>query len=79
MSYNIIGAVTAAVAGVLIAFVNYVFSKKVLIKAPEKYSLITVARQILQVGFLVIVYFVGEKTQLADPVYLLAEARQMAE
>lgn len=74
MSYNIIGAVTAAVAGVLIAFVNYVFSKKVLIKAPEKYSLITVARQILQVGFLVIVYFVGEKTQLADPVYLLVGA-----
>ena len=74
MSYNIIGAVTAAVAGVLIAFVNYVFSKKVLIKAPEKYSLITVARQILQVGFLVIVYFVGENTQLADPVYLLVGA-----
>lgn len=61
-------------SGLLVAFVNYLFSKKVLIKAPQKYSLITVARQILQVGFLAIVYLIGTKTELADPVYLLVGA-----
>ena len=74
MNHNIIGAIVAAIAGVVIALINYIFSKKVLINAPEKYSLITVVRQILQVGFLVVVYFTGTKTQLADPVYLLVGA-----
>ena len=74
MNHNIIGAIVAAIAGVVIALINYIFSKKVLINAPEKYSLITVLRQILQVGFLVVVYFTGTKTQLADPVYLLIGA-----
>ena len=74
MNHNIIGAIVAAIAGVVIALINYIFSKKVLINAPEKYSLITVVRQILQVGFLVVVYFTGTKTQLADPVYLLIGA-----
>lgn len=74
MNHNLIGAIVAAIAGVVIALINYIFSKKVLINAPEKYSLITVVRQILQVGFLVVVYFTGTKTQLADPVYLLIGA-----
>ena len=74
MNHNLIGAIVAAIAGVVIALINYFYSKKVLINAPEKYSLITVVRQILQVGFLVVVYFTGTKTQLADPVYLLIGA-----
>ncbi|MBQ7295965.1 MAG: hypothetical protein IJW86_07200 [Clostridia bacterium] len=74
MYHNIIGAAVAMASGLVIAFVNYLFSKKVLVKAPEKYSLITVARQILQVGFLALVYLVGTKTQLADPMYLLVGA-----
>lgn len=74
MNHNIIGAVITAVVGLLIAFINYTLSKRVLIKSPERYSLITVARQLLQIGFLVVVYFVGEKTQLADPTYLLVGA-----
>ena len=74
MNHNIIGAVAAAFSGLVIAFVNYLISKKVLIKAPEKYSLVTVVRQILQVGFLALVYLIGTKTQLADPVYLLVGA-----
>lgn len=74
MSHNITGAVGMAAIGLLIAFLNYVFSKKVLEKAPQKYSLITVARQILQVSFLAAVYFLGANTQLADPVYLLVGA-----
>lgn len=74
MNLNIIGAVFATVLGFLIAFVNYIFSKAVLKKAPEKYALITVARQGLQIGFLIIVYFVGTKTQVADVTYLLVGA-----
>lgn len=74
MNQNIIGAVITAAIGLLIAFINYTLSKRVLIKSPERYSLITVARQLLQIGFLIVVYFVGEKTRLADPTYLLVGA-----
>lgn len=74
MSHNIIGAAVALASGLVIAFINYLFSKTVLIKAPEKYSLVTVARQVLQVGFLALVYLIGAKTQFADPAYLLVGA-----
>lgn len=74
MNYDIIGAVAAAAAGVLIAFANYLFSKKILMKAPEKYSLISVVRQVVQIGFLALVYFIGAKTEIADPLYLLVGA-----
>ena len=74
MSHNIIGAAIAFFSGFLIAFINFLFSKKVLIKVPEKFSLVTVARQIIQVGFLALVYFVGTKTQFAEPAYLLVSA-----
>lgn len=74
MNHSIIGAVVAALAGFLIAFANYIFSKKVLIKFPEKYALVSVGRQILQVGFLIIVYFVGTKIETVNIVYLLVGA-----
>lgn len=74
MNQNIVGAFATAATGLFIAFVNFVLSKKVLVKAPKKYSLITVARQIIQVGFLAAVYFVGTSTGFADPIYLLVGA-----
>ena len=74
MIANIIGAVIAAAVGLLIAFANYIFSKKVLLKSPEKYSGSFVIRQILQVAYLVLVYFIGSKTQIADLAYLLVGA-----
>lgn len=74
MNHDIIGAVMAAIMGAFIAFVNYLLSKKAIVRAPEKYALITVARQILQIGFLAAAYFVGTKTQLANPTYLLIGA-----
>lgn len=74
MNHSVIGAVIAAIIGLLIAFLNYAFSKKVLIKAAEKYSLITVVRQILQVGYLAAAYFIGSKTEGVDPVYLMVGA-----
>lgn len=74
MSHSFIGGAAAAIIGLLIAFINYFISKKVLIKAPEKYSLITVARQVLQIGFLALAYFVGTKIQTVDPTYVLVGA-----
>ena len=74
MIANIIGGVIAAAVGSLIAFANYIFSKKVLLKAPEKYSATFVVRQVLQVAYLVLVYFIGSKTQIADLVFLLVGA-----
>ena len=58
----------------MIAIANYIFSKKVLLKAPEKHSGSFVIRQILQVAYLVLVYFIGSKTQIADLAYLLVGA-----
>lgn len=74
MNHNIIGALIAAATGFFVAFANYLISEKVLIKSPEKYSLVTVARQILQVGFLVAVYFVSTKVQSVESSYLLVGA-----
>ena len=74
MDHNIIGALIAAAAGVIVAFANYLLSKTILTKAPEKYSLITVVRQIFQIGFLVVAYFVGAGTESVDTVYVLVGA-----
>ncbi len=74
MNANIIGGAVAIIVGFLVAFINYFFSKTVLLKAPEKYSLITVVRQVLQIGFLVVAYFVGDRIQAVDTVYLLVGA-----
>lgn len=74
MNANIIGVIVAVVCGFFIAFVNYILSKTILAKAPEKYSLITVVRQVFQIGFLVAVYFVGDKIQSVNTIYLLVGA-----
>ena len=71
---NIIGAVLAAAIGFLIAYANYVFSKKVLLKSPNKFPAAFMVRQLLQVVYLVLVYFIGTATGMADLVYLLAGA-----
>lgn len=73
MNQDIIGAVIAALIGVGVAFINYLISKYVLIKSPQKYSFTTVVRQVVQVGFLVAVYLVGQRTAF-DPIYLLIGA-----
>ena len=74
MGTNIIGVVVAVVCGFLIAFVNYILSKAILTKAPEKFSLITVVRQVFQIGFLVTVYFIGDKIQSVNTIHLLVGA-----
>lgn len=74
MNADIIGGIVAIFCGFLVALVNYALSKSMLTKAPEKYSLVTVARQVLQIGFLVFVYFIGDKIEVVDTMYLLVGA-----
>ncbi len=74
MKPDIVGAAVAAGLGVLIAVINYLLSRQVLMKAPEKYAFITVTRQVIQIGFLVLVYFAGSRLTDADVTYLLVGA-----
>lgn len=74
MLIKLISAVIAALAGTLVAFLNYLISKTVLQKAPQKYSLTMVVRQVLQISFLVIVYLVGSKIETLNMGYILVGA-----
>lgn len=74
MNHNITGALIAAAVGLLVAFANYLISERVLVKAPGKYSLVTVVRQLLQIGFLVAVYFAGTRIESVESTYLLVGA-----
>ena len=74
MKLDIVGAGITAILGILIALANYLMSKQVLLKMPDKFALITGAPQIIQVGFLVAVYFIGTKLTDISSVYLLAGA-----
>ncbi len=73
MTHNIVGAVICTLAGFFIAYVNYVISRKILSAYPEKLALSTVARQVVQVGYLASVYFIGSGTQV-NLTYLLVGA-----
>ncbi len=73
MAHNIIGAVICAAAGFLIAYVNYVLSRKILETRPEKLVLSTVARQVVQVGYLAAVYLIGSRLTVSLT-YLLVGA-----
>lgn len=65
MAHNIIGAVICVLAGLLIAYLNYVLSKKILETRPERFALATVLRQIVQVGYLIAVYFIGSELNVS--------------
>ena len=65
MAHNIIGAVICALAGLLIAYANYLLSRKILQVSPSKFALVTVARQIIQVGYLAAVYFIGADLEVS--------------
>ena len=73
MAQNIIGAVICALAGFLVAYINYALSRKILETHPEKFALATVARQVVQVGYLIAVYFIGSKLSVSL-VFLLVGA-----
>lgn len=62
---NAVGAAIAFLAGVAVSALNYLLSKRVLQRAPEKYASMTVARQMIQVLYLVAVFFVGERISVS--------------
>ena len=70
MIVDLIGALAAFLAGAGICYLNYLISKKVLTKYPQNFSFVTILRQLLQIGFIVIAYIIGSKTTL-DTWYLL--------
>ncbi|MBQ3137577.1 MAG: hypothetical protein IJB74_08880 [Clostridia bacterium] len=61
MAHNIIGALICALAGFIVALVNYLLSKRILETRPEKFAFSAVARQVIQIGYLVTVFFIGSR------------------
>lgn len=59
MNENIVGAIITFALGVGVASVNFLLSKAILIKQPEKYALGTIIRQITQIIYIVAIYFVS--------------------
>lgn len=62
MQHWLIGASLAALIGVLISWVNYRLSLYMVKKKPELLSMVSLPRQIVNIGYLMLVYFLSEKT-----------------
>ena len=73
MSGNIVGAIITFVLGFAVAGLNFLLSKAILTKQPDKYAFSTILRQLIQVLYIVAVYFVAEKTPW-DMMYMLVGA-----
>lgn len=70
MHTNIVGAILAFGIGVLIAVVNYMFSRRVLLKRPSQYAIMQIVRQWIQIAYLLILYIAGKYTPW-DSIWLL--------
>ncbi|MDD6011506.1 MAG: hypothetical protein PUC33_01540 [Oscillospiraceae bacterium] len=73
MKWNIIGAVLAFAAGILVAAASYLVSRNVLIKKADKLSVVSVVRQVLQICYLAAVLVLSKVFQL-NAVYTLVGA-----
>jgi len=62
MEHWLVGGVLAALIGLAIAAVNYKISLTVLRKKPELVSVMSLPRQVLNVGYLLLVYFLADHT-----------------
>ena len=62
---NIIGALLAFALGIAVAFFNYILARQILLKRPDMYGASAIMRQIIQVVFLVTVYFVGDHVSVS--------------
>lgn len=70
MNENILGAALAFAGGIAVAALNYGISKWLLIHKPGAYAASQIARQLLQIGYLVLLYLGGAKTPWS-PLWLL--------
>lgn len=59
MNENIVGALITFALGIVVAYLNFLLSKVILKKQPEKYALGAIIRQITQILYIVAVYFVS--------------------
>lgn len=59
---NIAGAAAAFIVGALVAAANYMFSQHMLKKHPSNYASTQMVRQLSQIAYLVILFFVGPHT-----------------
>ncbi|MBQ8766919.1 MAG: hypothetical protein IJZ16_08940 [Clostridia bacterium] len=73
MNENIVGAIITFVLGFAVAGLNFLLSRAILTKQPEKYAFSTILRQLIQILYIVAVYFVAEKTPW-DMMYMLIGA-----
>ncbi len=71
MTSDIVGAVIAFTVGAIVSLINYILSKHMLIKNAEKYAFSTVLRQVIQVAYLVLLYFLSEKLLPYSTTYML--------
>ena len=62
MENGFFGAALCFVVGALISFLNYKMSEHMLKKDISKYSMISVVRQVIQVGYLLILFFAAKYT-----------------
>ncbi len=62
MNENIVGAIITFALGIGIAGLNFLLSKAILTKQPEKYAFSTILRQIIQILYIVAVYFITPYT-----------------
>lgn len=71
MPSGIIAAFAALLGGVLIAFINYLISRYVLMKRASLFSSVSLVHQILNVAYIVALYFIAVKTGI-NLIYMLA-------
>ncbi|MBQ7936552.1 MAG: hypothetical protein IJ333_09465 [Clostridia bacterium] len=62
ISSNYFGAALAFLVGAAIAFINYAISKRILKKQTAHFASATVFRQLLQIGYLVLLLVFGSYT-----------------
>lgn len=62
MNGDIVGAIVTFALGTGISGLNFLLSKAILTKAPEKYAISTILRQIIQILYIVAVYFIAPYT-----------------
>ena len=67
---NIIGALLAFLIGVGIASLNYALSRYILKKAPKQYASTQIVKQLIQIGYIVLLYFFADKTPW-NPLWML--------
>ncbi len=73
MNLDYLGAIITFIYGFVIAILNYLLSRAILKKQPNKYAVSTIIRQLSQIIYLVAVYFVSTVVP-CDTIYMLVGA-----